>query len=74
VVYVYDPEARRGLLGDLMRTARARNAGADVKELTDPGFGTQVADRAPQEGPVGAGSQRGKRVLHPWRDHRVDGA
>jgi hypothetical protein len=49
VVYVYDPEARRGLLGDLMRTARARNAGADVKELTDPGFGTQVADRAPRK-------------------------
>jgi hypothetical protein len=53
VVHVDDPGLRRLLLGDLVRIARGRQAGADVEELPDTRLGDQVPDRAGQESPVG---------------------
>ena len=52
VVHVHDPGLRRHRLRDLVHVLGARQAGADVQELADPGLARQVPDGAPQEGPV----------------------
>src|SRR5690348_5088048 len=62
VVHVDDPGLRRDRLGDLVGVARGRDAGADVEELADPGFGGEEADGPPEERPVGAGSESRVRI------------
>src|ERR1039457_58594 len=53
VVHVHDAGPRIGLLGNLVRTARYRDAGANVQELADAAAG-EVAHHPPEKAPVGA--------------------
>src|ERR1017187_10296111 len=70
VVHVHDAGPWIGLLGDLVRTARHRDAGANVQELADAAAG-EVAHYPPEKAPVGAypGNDLGAE-LHDLLPHR----
>jgi len=50
VVQIHEAGFGRRHLRDLVHVVGARQAGADVQELADPGLPGQVPDGAPQEG------------------------
>jgi hypothetical protein len=62
VVDVHDPRLRRHLLRDLVRVVRRRQPRPDVQELPHSGLARQIADDAPEEGPVGPGDVHDARV------------
>src|ERR1035437_1778441 len=70
VVDVYDAGPRIGLLGNLVRAAGRRDAGANVQELADAAAG-EVAHHPPEKAPVGAypGNDLGAE-LHDLLPHR----
>jgi hypothetical protein len=54
IVDVHDAGLRRHALRDLVCVVGGREAGPEIEELTDAGFGGQVARRPAEESPVGA--------------------